>query len=816
MTINMKRQLMKERALRDELEQSREVMEIACDFAGMWTFTYDLDRDYVYPNSSLQKEYGFPARVEHFPEAVFEYDYILPEYKELYCDSFRQMKAGESVVEFEIQAKLKDGEVHWLRFRGTRLPEEGNDSRMAVCSALTIDAEKMLELEHQKLSGEEKIYREISDATTTYMFNALGRLDLINDQITLICSSQTPKGDHLQHYNFTELAEDYADRYIVEEDRKMYKATAALSNLRLQLQNADVFEFTHRVIKPDGSIHVMKSSVSMYDREAGICLLSRVDVTSAVAENTEMMNRQERLYTALFSMVPMVISANLTQNNYSMLNYEHFTTKKADEKGVFDELIVVGASTVPEEDREKFVETFSREQLIQAFESGKSKVDLEHRQVGDDGIIRWMLTQVIFVKSGPEDDLYDITLVTDITERKQQQLALREALEEAERAGRAKNDFMSRMSHDLRTPMNVIIGLSALTLDDIDKPDAVRENMSQIRSASDFMLGLVNDILDLARIEEGSVTFNREPYLYSDFLMELKTMFQAQCEEKKIEFLVEDPAMNPVALTDKMRIKQIFFNIISNAIKYTPTGGSISFGPQNIKVNEEKQQITSEFRVSDTGSGMSDEFQKHLFEPFVQEDTSVTPELQGSGLGLSIAKQLIDKMGGTIKIESQKNQGTTVIVTLTFDLVSDKVHQSEGRQEEVFGAMEQLHGKHILLAEDHPLNTQIAKKILEKEEMKVLHAENGKLAVEMFNASPIGSIDAVLMDIRMPEMSGLEAAKAIRALKREDSESVPIIAMSANAYAENVQKSLDAGMNDHLAKPIDPTLLYETLRKYMH
>ena len=397
-------------------------------------------------------------------------------------------------------------------------------------------------------------------------------------------------------------------------------------------------------------------------------------------------------------------------------------------------------------------------------------------------------------------------------ERQKQDAELEKALMQAKAANHAKTDFLSRMSHDLRTPMNAIIGLSALTIDDAANPDIVCENMAKMRQASDFMLGLINDILDMAKIEDGSVKLSMEPYAYNDFLTNMKTMFVPQCEAKGIEVHFAETELNPVGITDIIRINQIFFNIFSNAVKYTPTGGKIDCYIQNKKL--EGRIISGDYVIKDTGIGMSKEFQSHLFEPFMQEDSEVTPELQGSGLGLSITKQLVELMGGSIKVESEQGKGTSVIVHLSFELadMNKKVSEEKNKAEDHVSI---LAGKKVLLAEDHPLNAQIARKLLEKINMQVTYAENGKIAIDKFQASDLHTFDVILMDIRMPEKDGLQAAKEIRQLDREDASSVIIIAMSANAYSDDVQKSLQAGMNGHLAKPVDPSVLYETIGKLL-
>lgn len=404
----------------------------------------------------------------------------------------------------------------------------------------------------------------------------------------------------------------------------------------------------------------------------------------------------------------------------------------------------------------------------------------------------------------------DIT--NDFTNELKQRNALKNALDQAKRATKAKSDFLARMSHDLRTPMNAIMGLSALTMDDATNPERVRENMSKMRQASDFMIGLVNDILDLVKTEEGSVTLNMEPYAYSEFLLNMKTMFKPQCDEKGIKIKFAEPKLNPVGLTDKMRINQIFFNIMSNAVKYTPPGGSIECNVQNMK--KEGNRISGEYVIKDTGIGMSDEFQKHLFEPFVQEDGKVTPELQGSGLGLSITKRLVDLMGGEIEVHSKKEEGTTVIVRMSFELIAEDSKEQK-RNNKVKLDDRVLVGKCVLLVEDHPLNAQIARNLLEKKGMIVVYAENGKNAVEKFKVSELYTFDLILMDIRMPELNGLEATRMIREMNRKDATSVPIVAMTANAYDEDIKEAFAAGMNEHLTKPIEPQILYETMIEFL-
>lgn len=409
-------------------------------------------------------------------------------------------------------------------------------------------------------------------------------------------------------------------------------------------------------------------------------------------------------------------------------------------------------------------------------------------------------------------DLRDIQLKLQesaVIEQKNRELAV--AVQSANEANAAKTTFLSNMSHDIRTPLNVIIGMVHLAGKEKNPPRTV-DCLGKVNTSSRFLLGLVNDILDMAKAESNKVELHPEPYPVKVFYDYLDAMIYPLCREKNQNFIVSpSPSYGFMPVVDTLRVNQIFFNLLSNAVKYTREGGTISCHITNRITECGRFHIMA--KISDNGIGMSESFQKHLFEPFVQEHRSDLAEARGTGLGLAIVKRMVTLMGGTVSVSSKLGEGSTFTVNLEFDCVSEK--QTETQTFQLKGDKDAdysvLSGRHVLLCEDHPLNREIAQALLADKGMTVKCVENGQLGVMAFRSSPVGFFDAVLMDVRMPVMNGFEATKAIRALPRADAQCVPIIAMTADAFEEDVKKCLASGMNTHIAKPFEPEKLYRTI-----
>ena len=395
--------------------------------------------------------------------------------------------------------------------------------------------------------------------------------------------------------------------------------------------------------------------------------------------------------------------------------------------------------------------------------------------------------------------------------------ALAEALTVAEDASRAKTAFLSNMSHEIRTPMNAIIGLDTLALHDAGLSEQTRDYLEKIGASARHLLGLINDILDMSRIESGRVILHKEEFSLGAVLEEINTMVMSQCSDKGLHYECRVLSeMDDWYVGDATKLKEVLINILSNAIKFTEAPGSVTMTVRRTAQFEDQSTLC--FRVQDTGIGMDQEFLPKIFDPFSQEDGSTKNKYGSTGLGMAITKNIVEMMNGTISVESEKGVGTafTVFVTLKNSEHEEAAPAAAPGQEtaSASGGDEQrptLAGRRILLAEDIEINAEIMMDVLSMEEIEADHAENGRVAVEMFSASTPGSYSAILMDIRMPEMDGLEAAAAIRALDRPDAKKIPIIALTANAFDEDVQRSLQAGMNAHLSKPVEPDHLYRTL-----
>ena len=389
---------------------------------------------------------------------------------------------------------------------------------------------------------------------------------------------------------------------------------------------------------------------------------------------------------------------------------------------------------------------------------------------------------------------------------------LREAAVQAERANAAKSSFLSRMSHDIRTPLNGIIGLLEVDAAHPENREQVDSNRKKMRVSADYLMSLLNDVLQMSKLESGEITLAHEPVDMIRMAEEILTIVGQRAAESGVTLTFDehsDQATDLWVYGSPLHLRQIFLNIYTNCIKYNKVGGSITTLFQMVEKDE--KTVTYRWTISDTGIGMSEEFLEHIFDPFTQENTDARSVYQGTGLGMAIVKGLVERMGGHIQVSSRVNLGSTFVVTLPFE-IAEPVQAEASKEKD--GAPADIRGMRLLLVEDNELNAEIARLLLEDKGAVITRVGDGQQALDLFREEPAGSFDGILMDVMMPVMDGLTATRAIRGLDRPDAKTVPIIAMTANAFAEDAAKCFAAGMNAHLSKPLDIRKVISTIARF--
>ncbi len=416
---------------------------------------------------------------------------------------------------------------------------------------------------------------------------------------------------------------------------------------------------------------------------------------------------------------------------------------------------------------------------------------------------RWNSAKDFFMQQENSEQEYKKSL-------EQKNAALELAVQRETKANLAKREFLFNMSHDIRTPMNAIIGFTALAQTHIDDRDQVEDYLKKISVSSQHLLSLINDVLDMSRIENGKVTLETKPVHLPELVEDIGDAIQVGADKKHVSFTVDTAGMkNEDVIADPLRLEQILINVLANAVKFTPDGGQISLRIVQ-KDTASADCADFEFHIKDNGIGMSEEFQKHIFEQFARERTSTVSKIQGTGLGLSITKSLVDMMGGRITVESEPGRGSEFTISLRFPVGEAKA----GQMIPVSKASD-FTGKKLLVVEDNELNLEIASTLLGEAGFEVDTAGNGKIAVEKVEAASAGRYDLILMDVQMPEMDGYEATRRIRALPDKKKAAIPIVAMTANAFEEDQKNALNAGMNGHIAKPLDIQKLFQVLSELL-
>ena len=605
---------------------------------------------------------------------------------------------------------------------------------------------------------------------------------------------------------------DMVAQSVIDEDKE--KVRECLGRLK---NEGDSVSMEYSVKHADGTIiHVMGNMKLL--KENGELFYQRflLDCTDQKLQQEREEKRQMQLLQALSIDYMFVCYFDLDTSTGNILRIDDDSISIINK--VFDGEIPMTESLeryiqmfVYEEDREMLRQFSSQDRLIREL-AEKNMYSVNYRAVSGNEIKYY---EMKIVRAGEWKQYRGIVLgIRSVDEETRNEMEkkrmLENALVQANKANKAKSVFLSNMSHDIRTPMNAIIGFTSLALSHIDNIEQVEEYLRKIMTSGNHLLNLINDVLDMSRIESGKMKLEENPCRLSDILQGLYNIIQADAKAKKLELNIESADVeNEDVICDELRLNQVLLNLLSNAVKYTGEGGSVRLKLTE-KTGAPEGYANYEFCITDNGIGMSEDFVQHIFEPFEREKNTTFSGIQGTGLGMAITKNIVDMMNGSIEIKSKKDSGTEVLVSFVFKLNSQTKEQRDVKDKSL-----NLQKGRILLAEDNELNQEIAASILSDAGFSVEIAGNGQIAVDMLKQSQEGYYQLILMDVQMPIMNGYEATKEIRKLSDKKLSSIPIFAMTANAFEEDKQEALRCGMNGHIAKPIDVEKLFEVLDKIL-
>ncbi len=627
-------------------------------------------------------------------------------------------------------------------------------------------------------------------------------------------------------YDYDVVQRQYVSERVHPKDQATMLDAISLDAVAKNLAQADEYKGNYRVLS-DGELHYCEFKYVRLDKAPYIVagFQNTDEIVANEQEHQRQRDEQLKVFDTLSRNYRNVYLANIEQGTAKILkvagDYDLEEIQKLKGK-VFPYEAVLGrwvADRVHPDDKDRVARVLGTGNLRDVL-SRQEELTGTYRSV-DGGV---MHNYQFFIAKMDDagnviagfqiiDDIIEEHLAQERAQREIEEAYQQELLaakQEAERANQAKTDFLLRMSHDIRTPLNAIMGMldiAGRAKDDLDKREDCRRKAME---SAQLLLELINEVLDMNKLESGKIVLEHVPFDLAEVSRSVSNVIAKQADSRGLTLVEEDCSAPHLKLVGSpVHFKRVMTNILSNAVKYNKDNGKIFVTCR--EASYDGDTATIEFKCRDTGIGMSPEFLEHLFEPFSQEGDSPRSQYGGTGLGMSITKNLVDLMGGSITVQSEKGLGTTFDVHVPFEV--DKREQAALEQEDLVCRQACVEGLHILLAEDNKLNMEIAKYLLEEEGATVVEAVNGQEAVDKFAQSKPGQIDAVLMDVMMPAMDGYEATRTIRAMDRPDAASVPIIAMTASAFAEDRVRAKEAGMSEHLAKPLSSQLLLSTVAK---
>lgn len=799
--VTENRNAMRENAkLTQQLTLNQLMYEVAIKSSGINIWEYDIQNDSLFVVSNSQRIKQNCFHIENYIESTIKNGYVREDSIATFRSIFTRLQNGEHEITEDIWYKTTDELGWWCeRVTYTACFDENGKPLKAFGAGRDVTREK---------EAEKKFYEEMSYREALQSGNLASVKINLTKNLVIECSSPFKTVKKLSNAT----ADEYFSKTASYMSHKsMRKAFSKLFNRAMLLNKFNTGEYvvtldatrafdTQKVYWINYTVHLMKNP----DSNDIFAYVSSTDITHEKVMQT--------------------IMSTVAKTDYDFFVVVNGSTNSALDYGVDDAHHLFCEDENFEERNEAYIRgcvcPADVERVVE-----ECKIDTVWKNLENDGVrklnfsmrdkngeIRRKQLQLTLIDKSRKTFLMKLIDVNNIyVEQETAKKRLLEALNAAEQANKVKTDFLARMSHDIRTPMNAVICLANLgqTYPDIDE---THDCLKKIEASGQYLLAIINDVLNLSKMESQTIVFHPTVVRLQDFIRETLAIVMPSANEKALRVEVTQIGItSKYVKLDTTYTRQVAVNLLSNAIKFTPHGGLVQIIFENI--SRADKFVRGKMIVKDNGVGISRKFLPRVFAPFEQENAQDDAGRQGTGLGLSIVKNIVEQMGGTVSVESEKGKGTAFTVEWSLEVADE--NEFEGSSPQIAARLASLAGKRVLLVEDHPLNTEIATKLLEREKMLVEDTANGKEAVERFEASETGYYDAILMDIRMPVMNGLDAAKTIRALPRPDAATVPIIAMTANAFDEDVKTTLESGMNAHLSKPIEPNVMYDTLSKFI-
>ena len=727
------------------------------------------------------------------------------------------IESSDSNLDYvEYRIRRYDGSIRWIMDYGRLAHTEkyGN----VFCVFVDDSTDKNLRAEEDRRAA--SVIRGLSEG-----YNSIYLIDFDLDRM-LPYSINNEVARSMQYAfsgskDYKTTIREFADKYVVPGDYDMYLSECDEQRIRGRIAKEKTYSIIFRRYNEQHVLEHIQMTISRADDEehSSRVVMAYKNVSEQVknAQEESRLKHTSSILRAVTEDYVCLIDVNLQTEKeiqYFLGDGEDKSIQRWSEADDYHSCILAFAERiVADKDRKRFILATELSKLRKVLASQR-EFTIEYDAVPDGSVRKFQGRFTIHEEEPGEKHMF--IGIRDITEaeklRFEEEQRLIEAVARADAASRAKTAFLFNMSHDIRTPMNAIIGFSDLALKHLGERDKLEEYLHNISISGSHLLGLINNVLEMSRIESDRLELNEAPDDMSLTMKEWFTLYADEAEKNELTLRVDSDIQHTLVIWDSTRIEEIFLNIFSNAVKYTPAGGHISINIKELPC-ERAGYAKYETIVEDTGIGISEEFIPHIFESFSRERNSTESRIMGTGLGIGIVKRLLDLMGGDIRIESRQGEGTKVIVTLEHRLAEEKIPLSAEQEQAEAAESVNLQGRRILLVEDNELNREIAQELLEDSGLTVDCASDGIICLDMLTEAAAGYYDAVLMDIQMPNMDGYTAARAIRALSDREKATIPIIAMTANAFDEDKRQAAEAGMNGFAAKPINTEQLLSELKR---